>query len=86
MTSQLREFFGVTGEGGVLVASVDPGSAAEKAGLKAGDVVTTVDNRPVRTPSEFDRQMRTGSTKISLRIVRDNKEQDITIDRTSSTR
>jgi S1-C subfamily serine protease len=86
MTNQLRNFFGVTGEAGVLVASVDPGSAAEKAGLKAGDVVTAVDNRTVRTPSEFDREMRTGSTKISLRIVRDKKEQDITIERTSPTR
>jgi S1-C subfamily serine protease len=86
MTNQLREFFGVTGDGGVLVASVDPGSTAEKAGLKAGDVVTSVDNRTVRTPAEFDREMRTGGAKVSLRVVRDKKEQDITIDRTSSTR
>jgi S1-C subfamily serine protease len=86
MTNQLREFFGVTGDGGVLVASVDSGSAAEKAGLKAGDVITSVDNRTVRTPAEFDREMRTGAAKISLRVVRDKKEQDITIDRSPSTR
>ena len=86
LTNQLREFFGVTGDAGVLVASVDPGSAAEKAGLKAGDVITSVDNRSVRTPAEFDREMRTGSTKVSLRVVRDKKEQDISIDRTPSTR
>ena len=86
LTNQLREFFGVTGDAGVLVASVDSGSAAEKAGLKAGDVVTSVDSRPVRTPAEFDREMRSGTGKVSLRVVRDKKEQDITIDRASSTR
>jgi serine protease Do len=86
MTNQLREFFGVSGDGGVLVTSVDSGSAAEKAGLKAGDVITSVDNRTVRTPAEFDREMRTGAAKVSLRVVRDKREQDITVERTSSTR
>src|SRR5262245_1211310 len=86
MTNQLREFFGVTGDGGVLVASIDSGSAAEKAGLKAGDVITSVDNRSVHTPADFDREMRTGTTKVSLRVVRDRKEQDLNIDRTSPTR
>lgn len=81
MTTQLREFFGVDGGAGVLVSSVEAESVAEKAGLKAGDVITAVDNRTVRTPVEFDREMRAGSTKLSLRIVREKRSQDIAIDR-----
>ncbi len=35
---------------GALIARVDTGSAAEAAGLEAGDVVVSFDGRPVRTP------------------------------------
>src|SRR4051812_10629955 len=38
LTPQLGEFFGIKGGEGVLVRSVEKGSAAEGAGLKAGDV------------------------------------------------
>jgi serine protease Do len=82
MTSQLRQFFGVNGDYGVLVASVDAASTAERAGLRAGDVITGVDNRDVRTPAEFDREMRSAGRKLSLHVVRDKKEIDITVDRT----
>src|SRR6185295_14319149 len=58
MTPQLRTFFGVSGNDGVLVTSVDASSSAEKGGLKAGDVVIAVDSQRVRTPAEFDREMR----------------------------
>ncbi len=45
LTDQLREFFGVPGNNGVLVSSVEANSAAEKAGLKAGDVITAIDGK-----------------------------------------
>jgi serine protease Do len=79
LTDQLRDFFGVFTNAGVLVSSVGQGSAAEKAGLKAGDVITSVDGRTVRTPSEFNREMRAGSSKIALKVVREKKEIDISI-------
>jgi len=86
MTAQLRTFFGVNSNNGVLVASVETGSSADKAGLKAGDVIISVDNQIVRTPSEFDREMRSGGTKVSLRVVRDRKEIDISLDRSADSR
>jgi serine protease Do len=79
MTDQLRDFFGVFSNSGVLVASVDAGSAAEKAGIKAGDVITTVDGRNIRTPQDFSREMRADS-KPMIKIIRDKQEREIRIE------
>jgi len=43
----LGDHFGVADENGALVGSVVPGSPAAEAGLKAGDVVTSIDHQPV---------------------------------------
>jgi len=50
LNEQLGEYFGV--KEGVLVRSVAAGSAAEKAGMKAGDVLVKVDQTKVTSPSE----------------------------------
>ena len=47
MSDQLAQYFGAS-EGGALVTSVEQGSAAEKAGLKAGDVITSINGGRVR--------------------------------------
>jgi S1-C subfamily serine protease len=39
--------------GGVVVAGVVPGGPAERAGLEAGDVITSIDGRAVTTPSSL---------------------------------
>jgi serine protease Do len=80
LTDQLRDFFGVFSNGGVLVTSVDQGSAADKAGLKAGDVITAVAGRNIRTPSDFSREMRSVGSKGTLKVFRDKKEREIKID------
>jgi serine protease Do len=80
MTDQLRSFFGVSANLGVLVSSVDAGSAAEKAGLKPGDVITAVDGRSVRSPSDFNREMRVENGKGTLKIVRDKQERELKLD------
>jgi serine protease Do len=79
LTDQMRDFFGVLGGNGVLVTSVDRGTAAERAGLKAGDVVTSVDGRNIRTPADFSREMRANSRPM-LKIFRDKQEREIRID------
>ena len=80
LTDQLRDFFGVFSNTGVLVAAVDSGSAAAKAGLKAGDVITSVNGTTVRTPVDFSREMRAAASKPTLKIFRDKKEQEIKIE------
>src|SRR5262249_38082949 len=79
MTDQLRDFFGVFSNNGVLVTSVDSGSAAEKAGLKAGDVITAIDGKNIRTPSEFSRELKM-SSRPTLKIMRDKQEREIKMD------
>jgi serine protease Do len=79
MTDQLRDFFGVFTNNGVLVTSVDRGSAAEKAGIKAGDVVTTIDGKTIRNPGDFGREMRAESKPL-LKIIRDKKEREIRLE------
>ena len=78
LTPQLREFFGVKSDEGVLVASVEAGSAAEKAGLKAGDVITAVDGKRVSTPADLT--SRRGTAGVTLKVVRDKQEREIKIE------
>lgn len=81
MTPQLREFFGVKQGEGALVSSVDAGSAAARAGLKAGDVITAVDGVAVATPADFNREMRSRTTAFTLKLVRDKQPLDMRVER-----
>jgi len=76
---QLAEFFGV--KDGVLVKSVVKNSAAEKAGIKAGDVVVKLDDSSVATPQDITRALRAlGSKKtLTVTVVRNKKEIPLTI-------
>ena len=56
MGPQLAEFFGV--KQGVLVRSVAEGSAAEKAGIKAGDVIVKIGNGDVDRVGTISKLMR----------------------------
>ena len=59
---------------GALVASVRPESAAQYAGLQAGDVITAFDNRKVKTPNALRAWIgvATPGTPYAITYVRDN--------------
>jgi serine protease Do len=71
---QLADFFGV--KDGVLVKSVIKNSPAEKAGLKAGDVVVKVEDTKVSSPREITSVLRSnrGKTSFTITVVRNKKE------------
>jgi serine protease Do/serine protease DegQ len=77
LTPQLADYFGAT-DGGVLVSSVTKDSAAEKAGLKAGDVITSVNGDRVRNTDDLIDELRdTEGREVTIGILRDKKEATI---------
>lgn len=80
LTPQLGEFFGARNGNGVLVRSVEKGSRAERAGLRAGDVITRVGDQPVHDTSDFTHALHTRSAgSVTVGILRDKKEQTLTL-------
>jgi predicted metalloprotease with PDZ domain len=88
LTPQLAQYFGVKQGKGVLISEVTTGGAADKAGLKAGDVIVQVDGKPISGVEELRSALNdnfTGDTrKVSLTIVRDHHEQTVNADLTRS--
>jgi serine protease Do len=74
---QLSEYFGVAG--GVLVRALEKGYPAEKAGLKAGDVVVSVSHRTVLTAHDFSSCLRKPGTSAALVVMRNHKKLDLTL-------
>jgi serine protease Do len=81
LTRQLGDYFGVQNGEGVLVRSVEKGSAAEKAGLKAGDVIIKADNEKLTDRSDLSHILRSHRTggKMTLVVMRDKHEQTFTV-------
>jgi serine protease Do len=76
---QLAQYFGVSE--GVLVRSVMKGSAAEKAGVKAGDVILRIDDTKVATPAEVSARLRAARGKpIPVALMRERKEMSVTVE------
>jgi serine protease Do len=73
VTGQLAEYFGV--KEGVLVSSVDADSPAAKAGLKAGDVITSVNGRAVSDTRDVNQEIRGAEDgkDVEIGVLRDRK-------------
>lgn len=87
LTPQLAEYFGVKGGKGVLVREVNPGSAAEKAGLKAGDCIVRVGSKKISSVGDLqsalgDQAFDSGEAKrvVELTIVRNRQEQTVKVE------
>jgi serine protease Do len=76
---QLAEYFGV--KEGVLVRAVTKGSMAEKAGIKAGDVIVKVDQTKVVTAGEISSAVRAArsSSTFPIELKRDRKDVTVTV-------
>jgi S1-C subfamily serine protease len=75
---QLAQYFGV--KEGVLVRSVSRGSAAEKAGIRAGDVIIKIEDAHIATPGDISTRLRTLHGKsVAVVVMRDRKELTVTL-------
>jgi S1-C subfamily serine protease len=76
LTPQLASYFGA--KEGVLVASVSDDSPAARAGLKAGDVITSINGEGVTSRSDLVQALRGApSDDVTIGIVRDRKETTV---------
>ncbi len=78
--AQLARYFGVSS--GILIRQVAHGMSADRAGLKAGDVITSIDTRSIASPRDLISYLRTGgqqNKQISLSVVRDRKPRSFTV-------
>ncbi len=65
---------------GLVIESVEPGSPAEKAGLKGGDVITSVNGHPVKTGNDLVNPIATApiGSKVKLTYIRDRAQKEAT--------
>jgi serine protease Do len=77
--AQLALYFGV--RDGVLVRSVLDNTPAQRAGIKAGDVITKVDGMAVTSPSELSGAVRMANSKktYAIELVRDRKPVTVNV-------
>ena len=75
----LAEFFGV--KQGVLIRAVSKGSPAEKAGLKAGDVIVRVNEKGVGSPADVSAILRERGDRKAINVVvmREKREMSVTL-------
>jgi len=73
-TAELRELMGGSKDAGVLVGKVLPGSAAEKSGIRVGDLILSVDGKKVVDAGDLMEAVREREGKtVDLDVVRDKK-------------
>jgi predicted metalloprotease with PDZ domain len=82
LTPQLAEYFGVKQGKGVLVKEVSAGSPAEKAGVKAGDVIVRADGQAIETVSDLRQALRKkkGGEKVTLTLIRQKAETTVQVE------
>jgi len=81
LTPDLAKAFDIKQTQGAVIAKVVKDSPAEKAGLKAGDVVVDVNGKPVMTSSELRNSiglLRVGET-VTLDVIRDGESRTIKV-------
>ncbi len=89
LSGQLGSYFGAPDGEGVLVREVNSGSPAEKAGIKAGDVIIKIDGERVRTVGDLHEKMghkagdetdKAEKVTANVGLLRDRKETTVKVE------
>lgn len=79
--ADMAKAFGLKQGGGALVASVEPGSPAAKAGIERGDIILDLNGQPVREPDDLSvhiSELAPGTT-IHLKIERQGQARELAV-------
>lgn len=81
ITREIAESLGFESTDGALIADVSPGSPAQKAGIRRGDVVVEFDGKPIKEFTSLSKFVALGVPGASsvLKIVRDGKKKDVSV-------
>ncbi|TKF43833.1 Do family serine endopeptidase [Vibrio lentus] len=81
VTSELAEALGYESSKGAFVSQIVPESAADKAGLKAGDIIVSVNGKRIDTFSELRAKVATlgAGKQIELGVIRDGKSKNFDV-------
>ena len=77
----IATYYGLDRPQGVLVTQVTDDTPAQKAGLKDGDIILSVDGKEIRNPSNLRNTISLSDVgqKVNLRIIRDGKQKDVAV-------
>jgi serine protease Do len=81
LSPELAEYYGIKNKKGVLVAQVFEGDPADKAGIKANDVIVEVDGKPIESSRDLTRtiaDLEVGK-KTTVTLLRDGKEKTVNV-------
>lgn len=81
MTADMAKAFNVDAQRGAFVNEVLPASAAAKAGIKAGDIITSLDDKPIDSFAAL--RVKIGTTapgkEVKVGLLREGKPQTVTV-------
>jgi serine protease Do len=81
ITPDIAESVGTNDLRGAIVVGVQDGSPAAKAGLKSGDVITEVNDQPIKSANELTKKVHAAApgSSIALARVRDKKQSSLSV-------
>jgi serine protease Do len=87
VTPELAKSFGMSEPKGALVAEVNPGSPAEKAGIQRGDIIIEFNGHPIHEMNELPRLVAETApgAKATVKVLRDGKEKNLNLTITEMT-
>jgi membrane-associated protease RseP (regulator of RpoE activity) len=79
LSPELRAHFGAPEDAGVMVSSVEDGSPADKAGVRVGDIIASLDGKDVKSSWDIRAQVRElkEGEQVPFTVYRDGKAQNL---------
>ena len=81
LTDELKDYYNIKQDSGVLISQVYEGDPADKGGIKVGDVVIAVDDKPVKSSRELSAEIAglPVGKKTEITLIRDGKKKTVDV-------